>query len=189
MFLISTLYVPEGVHHESLMAYLRVYPARARGSAVILEHLTPELQARLDAVLEGTESNLPVSMEDLKHHLDDLEKMVERVVKATVESTLGAVGTVGALAVEEFMQKLKTALNDVSPASVVAGGSATIDNASGDGVSMECPETPIRGSVTSARGVQSSPVPSAFGVAGSSVSARVPAGAAAGKPGKNLIRS
>ena len=35
------------------------------------------------------------------------------IVKATVESTLGALGTVGAMAVDEFVSRLKTALSEL----------------------------------------------------------------------------
>ena len=49
----SRLLFAGGVDRESLQAYMRVYPARARGGAVIFENVTPEMQARLDAVLES----------------------------------------------------------------------------------------------------------------------------------------
>ena len=52
-------------------------------------------------------------MSDLRAAPGQLEKELGQIVKATVESTLGRLGTVGAIAVDDFVVRLKAALCDV----------------------------------------------------------------------------
>ena len=49
-----------------------------------------------------------------------VEKEIQHWVKAAVESRLGQLGTVGALAVEEFLSKLKEAIQDLRHAPVAS---------------------------------------------------------------------
>ena len=44
-----------------------------------------------------------------------LEKALTGVVKATVESTLGRLGTVGAIAVDDFIQRVASAVAQLRP--------------------------------------------------------------------------
>ena len=46
-----------------------------------------------------------------------LEKELAGVVRATVESTLGWLGTVGAVAVDDFVQRLVSAVSQMKPVS------------------------------------------------------------------------
>ena len=105
-----------------------------------------------------------MSIDDVTASLKQLELEIARIVKATVESTLGPLGTVGAIAVDEFVGRLKSAMQEVSNAGVAQAGSL-------EGDAMELPMTPTRpsmGSVVCPGDVsissrQGSLVPSAFG--------------------------
>ena len=48
-----------------------------------------------------------------------IERDLQQWVKAAIESSLGSLGTVGALAVEEFLSKLKSAVQDLGQSSSV----------------------------------------------------------------------
>ena len=54
-----------------------------------------------------------------------VEREIQQWVKAAFESSLGRLGTVGALAVEEFLGKLKEALQELGQAPVVPRGGET----------------------------------------------------------------
>ena len=54
-----------------------------------------------------------LSLSDLRASLGQLEKELGQIVKATVESTFGRLGTVGTIAVDDFVVRLKAALCDV----------------------------------------------------------------------------
>ena len=54
-----------------------------------------------------------VAVERLSELFNRIERELNQWVKAAVESTLEHLGTVGALAVEDFWTKLKTALQEV----------------------------------------------------------------------------
>ena len=111
-----------------------------------------------------------------------LKQNVESWVKAALESSLGQIGTVGALSVEAFMDKLKDAF-----AAATSGSSArsVLDSLpSTSGVpAPECASVaagPVAGGSTSG-----SRVPSAFGDSVSTAIVQEPAGLAPveGKPG------
>ena len=151
---------------------------------------------RYDLFSGGPEAGLrdQVALDTLLKRLDELEKIVSGVVKATIESSLGRIGTVGALAVEEFIAKLRDAMPG---ATATASNSAVVDAIESGSVVVP-PGTPVRGQLPSVEMSHSSPVPSAFGGGESSVSAIKPSAAAAvempaivssEKPGKNLKRS
>ena len=48
-----------------------------------------------------------------------VERDLQQWIKAAIESSLGSLGTVGALAVEEFLSKLKSAVQDLGQSSSV----------------------------------------------------------------------
>ena len=48
-----------------------------------------------------------------------VERDLQQWVKAVIESSLGSLGTVGALAVEEFLSKLKSSVQDLGQSSSV----------------------------------------------------------------------
>ena len=54
-----------------------------------------------------------------------VEREIQQWVKAATESSLGRLGTVGALAVEDFLDKLKEALRELGQAPVVPRGGET----------------------------------------------------------------
>ena len=54
-----------------------------------------------------------------------VEREIQQWVKAAIESSLGRLGTVGALAVEDFLDKLKEALRELGQAPVVPRGGET----------------------------------------------------------------
>ena len=130
-----------------------------------------------------------MSVDDIVASINRLEKELTGVVKATVESTLGQLGTVGAMAVDEFVRQLNVAVSQLAPVS----GLPTV--APGDNVSV-MPSLPV-GSLSIGSGVpvipsvagsQDSVAPSLFSeiaVIGPSSVAK----STASKPGKNLIRS
>ena len=127
-----------------------------------------------------------------------LEKIVSEWVKAAMESSLGQLGTVGALAVESFWSKLKEAVKEATSveslgldvAAVASSSSAAVVGApvpgsSGSvvaGGSAVTSGVPVSGSVAGSR------VPSAFGDASSVQALEVPAVGAATvqKPGNYL---
>ena len=54
-----------------------------------------------------------------------VEREIQQWVKAAIESSLGRLGTVGALAVEDFLDKLKEALRELGQTPVVPRGGET----------------------------------------------------------------
>ena len=54
-----------------------------------------------------------------------VEREIQQWVKAAIESSLGRLGTVGALAVEDFLDKVKEALRELGQAPVVPRGGET----------------------------------------------------------------
>ena len=90
----------------------------------------------------GTSGTDSMFSDDVTASLNQLERELASIVKATVDSTLGRLGTVGASAVDEFIGRLKSAMQEVSNAGVAQAGSL-------GGVAMELPMTPTRPSVGS----------------------------------------
>ena len=116
-----------------------------------------------------------------------LQKELSGVVKATIESTRGQLGTVGAMAVDEFVGRLTAAVSRLVPASdlraTVPGEDVPlISSSSSVGVAPVGNDAQKDLSVVSRT---ASMVPSMFGegtVAGSSSAGKV----TVTKPGKNL---
>ena len=130
-----------------------------------------------------------MSVDDIVASINRLEKELTGVVKATVESTLGQLGTVGAMAVDEFVRQLNVAVSQLAPVS----GLPTV--APGDSVSV-MPSLPV-GSLSIGSSVavipsvvsrQYSVAPSLFGES-AVIGPTSVAKSTASKPGKNLIRS
>ena len=46
--------------------------------------------------------------------INQMEKELEQIVKATIESTLGQLGTVGAMAINEFVVRIKAAMSNLA---------------------------------------------------------------------------
>ena len=113
-----------------------------------------------------------------------VEREIQQWIKAAVESTLGQVGIIGAVSVEEVWNRLKEALRESGLAVV----SSHVELASLGGAS-QAGRVPESVASMSERGMsESSVVPTEFGDRGASVSG-VGASASATRPGKNLIRS
>ena len=130
-----------------------------------------------------------LTLSDVVASVTRLEKELSGVVKVTIESTLGQVGTVGAMAVDEFVGQLAAAVSRLVP--------------TGDlGTAVPVEDVPLMASssvgvVPVGLGAQkdlsvtsrpASMVPSVFGegtTAGVSSVGKV----TAAKPGKNLTRS
>ena len=125
-------------------------------------------------------------MANLLTSINELDKKVSHVVKATVESTLGQLGTVGAMAIEDFVDSLKIIVANAVNVEKASGLSAV----GGTGIGQTPVVAPHTGSVSVREGgsVASSAMPSAFGDARSVMTSGVTETAAV-KPGKNLIRS
>ena len=125
-------------------------------------------------------------LDPLLASINEHEKKVSHVVKATVESSLGQLGTVGAMAIEDFVDRLKSFVGNVVNVEKVSSSSTV----GGTGIVQTPVVVPPTGSVTVCEcGTDaSSAMPSAFGDARSILTSGVPATTAA-KPGKNLIRS
>ena len=138
----------------------------------------------------GDPSSESLSMATLLASINELEKKLSHVVKATVESTLSRLGTVGAMAIEEFVERLKAVVVNAANAEEASGPSTS----GSTGVIQASAVTPVlappAGSVTVREGgsIASSTMPSAFGDVRSVMTSVVPQTVAV-KPGKNLIRS
>ena len=93
-----------------------------------------------------------------------LEKELASVVKATVESTLGRLGTVGALAVDDFVQRLVTAVSQLKSVSgslvAVPGYDVPVTPTLPAGIVSVGSAAPVTPSVAS---LQESVAPSLFG--------------------------
>ena len=112
----------------------------------------------------GDPSSESLSMVTLLASINELEKKLSHVVKATVESTLGRLGTVGAMAIE-FVERLKTVVVNAATAEE-ASGPSTSGGTGGIQASVVAPVVaPPAGSVTVREGgsIASSTMPSAFG--------------------------
>ena len=111
------------------------------------------------------------------------------VVKATVESTLGRLGTVGAVAVDDFIQRLVSAVSQLRPVSgsrvAVSGDDVPVTPTLPAAVVSVGSVVPVTPSVAS---LQESVAPSLFGESAVVGPARV-AKSTGVTPGKNLIRS
>ena len=130
-----------------------------------------------------------LTLNDVVASIARLEKELSGVVKATIESTLGQLGTVGAMAVDEFVGQLTAAVSRLVPASdlraAVPGEDVPlISSSSSVGVVPGGNDAQKDLSVVSRT---ASMVPSMFGegtAAGASSAGKV----TAAKPGKNLKR-
>ena len=134
----------------------------------------------------GTPVQDPMCMKALVNSINELDKKVSSVVKTTIETTLVQMGTVGAMAVEELIDRLKACIGIAGNVGNASGASALSDPCLEQTPVVVPPRgsTPIRGGGS----VASSPKPSAFGDVRSAIASGV-SGAVAPKPGNNLIRS
>ena len=131
-----------------------------------------------------------LTLNDVVASIARLEKELSGVVKATIESTLGQLGTVGAMAVDEFVGQLTAAVSRLGPASdlraAVSGEDVPlISSSSSVGVVPGGNDAQKDSSVVSRT---TSMVPSMFGE-GTAAGATSVGKVAAAKPGKNLKRS
>ena len=138
----------------------------------------------------GDPSSESLSMVTLLASINELEKKLSHVVKATVESTLGRLGTVGAMAIGEFVERLKTVVDNAATAEEASGLSTSGGTDVIQASVVASVVAPPAGSVTVREGgsIASSTMPSAFGDVRSAMTSVVPQTGAV-KPGKNLIRS
>ena len=134
----------------------------------------------------GTPVQDPMCMKALVNSINELDKKVSSVVETTIETTLVQMGTVGAMAVEELIDRLKACIGNAGNVGTAAGASALSDPCLEQTPVVAPPRgsTPIRGGGS----VASSPMLSAFGDVRSVIASGV-SGAVAPKPGKNLRRS
>ena len=131
-----------------------------------------------------------LTLNDVVSSIARLEKELSGVVKATIESTLGQLGTVGAMAVDEFVGQLTAAVSRLVPASdwraAIPGEDVPlISSSSSVGVVPGRSDAQKDLSVISRTELM---VPSMFGevtAAGASSAGKV----TAVKPGKNLKKS
>ena len=132
----------------------------------------------------GTPVQDPMCMKALVNSIIELDKKVMSVVKTTIETTLVQMGTVGAMAVEELIDRLKACIGNAGNVGNASGASALSDPCLEQTPVVAPPRgsTPIRGGGS----VASSPMPSAFGDVRSAIASGV-SGAVAPKPGNNLI--
>ena len=110
----------------------------------------------------GTVTGLPVTIAELESSFQRMTKELAETVKAIIDSKMGGLGSVCALSVEEFIGKLKTAMEHLAAASV-PGGSVEQAVTSVPSVRLEAPRSPLDAS--SSRSVslsQVSDVPTAF---------------------------
>ena len=126
-----------------------------------------------------------MSLSDLTTAMVQLEKELGQVVKATVESTLGRLGTVGALAIDDFVVRLKAAMCDLvgtlpRQSSTVVDDVPVLPTSAGPTPSLPGSSQPDM-SFTSRQG---SLMPSIFGDVQSGVPSSVQPASAA-RPGKN----
>ena len=130
-----------------------------------------------------------LTLNDVVTSIARLEKELSGVVKATIESTLGQLGTVGAMAVDEFVGQLTAAVSRLVPASdlrsAVPGEDVPLISSSSVGVVPGGSDAQKDLSVMSRT---ASMVPSMFGE-GTSAGASGAGKVTAAKPGKNLKRS
>ena len=125
-----------------------------------------------------------MSVDDIAASFNQLEQELDRIVKATVESTLGRVGNNGAIAVNDFIGQLQSVMQEIVNVGVVRA-----PGLGGDAVELPMtPSRPFLGSVVCPGDVsissrQGSLVPSAFGD-GLSVGPSSMPNATAAKPGK-----
>ena len=144
----------------------------------------------LGGMFPGTALGGLLTLDDVVASIARLQKELSGVVKATIESTLGQLGTVGAMAVDEFVGQLTAAVSRLVP---VSGLKATAPGEDAPLVSSSSSVgvAPVESDAQKDLSVVSrtaSIVPSIFGegsVAGSSSAGKV----TAAKPGKNLKRS
>ena len=101
-----------------------------------------------------------------------VEREIQQWVKAAVESSLGKLGTVGALAVEEFLGKLKGALQELGQSSfspcvgdVLPRSSSVAGSVAGFESRRTCVDSDVPPSDFGERSVAPSGAPSSSGVA------------------------
>ena len=132
----------------------------------------------------GTSGAGSMSIDNVAASLNHLERELARIVRATVESTLGRLGTVGAIAVDEFIGQLKSAMQEITNVGVVRAAGL-----GGDAAELPMTSTrPSLGSVTCPGNVsissrQGSSVPSSLGD-GLSAGPSIMPNSTAAKPGK-----
>ena len=131
-----------------------------------------------------------LTLNDIVASIARLQKELSGVVKATIESTLGQLGTVGAMAVDEFVGQLTAAVSRLVPASdlraAVRGEDVPLISSSSSAGVVPCGNDAQKDLSVVSR--TASMVPSMFGegtAAGASSAGKV----TAAKPGKNLKRS
>ena len=110
----------------------------------------------------GTVTGLPVTIAELESSIQRMTKELAETVKAIIDSKMGGLGSVCVLSVEEFIGKLKKAMEHLA-ASSVPGGSVEQAVTSVPSVRLEAPGSPLDAS--SSRSVslsQVSDVPTAF---------------------------
>ena len=81
-----------------------------------------------------------------------VERDIQQWVKAAVESSMGSLETVGALAVEEFLNKLKEAVQELSHAPVMPCGGDTFPlppSVSGSVAGVDCRRAALESDVPS----------------------------------------
>ena len=111
----------------------------------------------------GTNTGLPVTMAELESSFQRMTKELAGTVKAIIDSKMGELGSVCALSVEEFIGKLKTAMEHLAASSVPGGSGVEQAVTSVPSVRLEAPGSPLDAS--SSRSVslsQVSDVPTAF---------------------------
>ena len=130
-----------------------------------------------------------MSVDNVVAAITRLEKELAGVVKATVESTLGRLGTVGAVAVDDLIQRLVSAVSQLRPVSgsrlAVSGDDVPVTPTLPAGVVSVGSVVPVTPSVAS---LQDSVAPSLFGES-AVVGPAIVAKSTGVTPGKNLIRS
>ena len=100
---------------------------------------------------------------DLESSLQRMTKELTETVKAIIESKLGKLGSVCSLSVEEFVGKLKAALEQLVGTAVPVGSGVDHTLTSVASAQLETPRSPLdAGSVRSANLSQISDVPTAF---------------------------
>ena len=111
----------------------------------------------------GTVTGLPVTIAELESSFQRMTKELAGTVKAIIDSKMGELGSVCALSVEEFIGKLKTAMEHLAASSVPGGSGVEQAVTSVPSVRLEAPGSPLDAS--SSRSVslsQVSDVPTAF---------------------------
>ena len=135
--------------------------------------------------MTGSSREVPVTVVELESLMHRMTHELSETVKAVEESSLGRVGTVGAMAVDDFIQKLKLAISQLMGLISSPGTSLEQCVASVPPVQLELPPSPVVGSGSvSVSMSQISDVPTAFG-GDRSIRSKDGGATTSGKPGKN----